>query len=98
MPKDYPQKTYFALRMRGLPYNIQRSDILKFFEGHDIKPESIKLGVNFKKVGTGFAVLQFKDMESMLGAYKKKQGGFIKNRWIELFVIDETTYRIFEKT
>ena len=86
------QKVFFnrderiLVRMRGLPYTIKKEEVLAFFAGYDVVPDSVIIGEmgNGKKTGEG--VILFKSEEEAQRAVNDKNGSSIGRRWIELYL------------
>ena len=86
------QKVFFnrderiLVRMRGLPYSIKKEEILAFFHGYDVVPDSVIIGEmgNGKKTGEG--VILFKSEEEAQRAVNDRNGSSIGRRWIELYL------------
>lgn len=82
----YSKDDKILVRMRGLPYNITKQDILMFFSGYDIMPDSVIIGEmnNGKKTGEG--VILFKNEQQAEKAVSERNGATIGKRWIELYL------------
>ena len=72
--------------MRGLPFSVKKEDILQFFAGYDIVPDSVIIGEmgNGKKTGEG--VILFKKESEAERAVSERNGANIGRRWIELYL------------
>jgi len=86
------QKVFFSrddkilVRMRGLPFTVKKEEILMFFNGYDVVPDSVIIGEmsNGKKTGEG--VILFKNEEEAARAVNEKNGDNLGKRWIELYL------------
>lgn len=86
------QKVFFSrdekilVRMRGLPYTVKKEEVLNFFLGYDVVPDSVIIGEmgNGKKTGEG--VILFKSEEEAQRAVAERNGSSIGRRWIELYL------------
>ncbi len=85
-----------AMRMRGLPFDVNEKDIAQFFTSYGLKEDSIKIGLNAAGQRTGEAVVLFNSQEEAKKAYLEKQGDNIGHRWIELYLIKNSQYTAFE--
>ncbi len=57
-----------AMKMKGLPFSVTRQEILKFYEGHNMIEESLKIGAMPDGKLTGEATIQFQASEDCQGA------------------------------
>jgi heterogeneous nuclear ribonucleoprotein F/H len=86
------QKVFFSrdekilVRMRGLPFSVKKEDVLMFYNGYDIVPDSVIIGEmsNGKKTGEG--VILFKSEDEASRAVLDKNGTSMGRRWIELYL------------
>ena len=79
--------------MRGLPYATSKTDIQRFFSSYNYVKDSIKIEENMDGRRTGYATLLFTSESDASSAVNEKQGDYIKNRWIELFLRDYSYYK-----
>ena len=86
----------YAMRLRGLPFQVTADQIAKFFQDIKPLPGSIKIGTNRNGERTGFAVVRFASGDDLTKAQKKYQCKNLGNRWIELFLIDKKSYEEFD--
>jgi heterogeneous nuclear ribonucleoprotein F/H len=86
------QKVFFSrdekilVRMRGLPFSVKKDEVLQFFHGYDVVPDSVIIGEmsNGKKTGEG--VILFKSEDEAARAVSDRNGSNIGRRWIELYL------------
>jgi heterogeneous nuclear ribonucleoprotein F/H len=74
------------VRMRGLPFNVRKDEVLMFFQDYQVMPDSVIIGEmsNGKKTGEG--VIIFKNESEATRAVADKNGANIGKRWIELYL------------
>lgn len=84
--KVFSRDEKILVRMRGLPFTIRKDEILMFFSGYEIMPDSVIIGEmsNGKKTGEG--VVLFKSESEAMRAVTDKSGASIGRRWIELYL------------
>ena len=82
----FTRQQKILVRMRGLPFTVKKEEVIQFFEGFDIFPNSVIIGElsNGKKTGEG--VILFKSEEEAARAVNEKNGASIGRRWIELYL------------
>ena len=86
------QKVFFSrdekilVRMRGLPFTIKKEDILMFFAGYEVVPDSVIIGELGNGKRTGEGVILFKSETEASRAVAEKNGSSIGRRWIELYL------------
>lgn len=74
-----------VVRLRGLPFEASKGDIIKFFEGLDITNNGILLTTNYQGRATGEAFVQFANRDHVEEALKKNKES-IGHRYIEVFL------------
>ena len=74
------------IKMQGLPYRATHDDILRFFTGYDIIPESIEFGVNHEGRPDGQGYVEFRSLAEAERAYKERNRQYIGDRYVKLFV------------
>ncbi|KAM9033991.1 heterogeneous nuclear ribonucleoprotein H [Sarcophilus harrisii] len=72
------------VRLRGLPFNCNKEDIVQFFSGLEIMPNGIMLQVDFRGRNSGEAFVQFASQEIAEKALKKHKER-MGHRYIEIF-------------
>lgn len=73
------------LRMRGLPFTSAKEEILNFFDGYNIIPESVVLTYRNDGRATGEGYIGFEtaeDSKIAMGLHRQMMG----SRYIELFI------------
>lgn len=79
-----PQKS--VVRMRGIPYNTDKFEILNFFQGFTLKENDIYICYNDEMKPTGEAYVQFVSLEEAQRAVVEKDRKHIGPRYVELFL------------
>ena len=51
------------MKMKGLPYSVKKEDVVKFFHGHGLIEDSVKIGVMSDGKLTGEACVLFENAE-----------------------------------
>lgn len=74
-----------VLRLRGVPYQCEASDVAAFLEEYSVEPSQVTLGwgSDKRRNGEAFAVFRSKELADL--ALDEKQKHEIKGRYIELF-------------
>ena len=67
-PMHAQQPPLVAMKMKGLPFSVQRQDIVNFFTGHGFVDNSIKIGVMADGRLTGEAVIMFNSADDCQNA------------------------------
>jgi len=75
-----------AVKMKGCPFNITEEQIVEFF--FPLKPQSISIHKNKHGTKTGLVIVNFSSSGNAAEALKLN-GGYIKNRYIELSVFTQ---------
>ncbi|XP_028665164.1 epithelial splicing regulatory protein 2 isoform X2 [Erpetoichthys calabaricus] len=75
------------VRMQGLPYNTGVKEILSFFQGYQLHPDSILVLYNFSGQRSGEALVTFPSLEMAKQAVAERSGRTIAGRYIDLFVV-----------
>ena len=60
-----------AMKMKGLPFSVQREDILNFFQGYNMVEDSVKIGVMSDGRLTGEACVLFQSGNDCQLAHQK---------------------------
>ncbi|KAG8373596.1 hypothetical protein BUALT_Bualt11G0040800 [Buddleja alternifolia] len=72
------------LKMRGLPYSVKKSEIVKFFGDYDVTEDKIQIGCQSDGKATGEAFVEFDSAEEAKKAMCKDKM-MIGSRYVELF-------------
>ncbi|CAI9758064.1 unnamed protein product [Fraxinus pennsylvanica] len=81
--KDNMEYTEF-LKLRGLPYSVKKSDIVKFFGDFNVKDDKICIACRSDGKATGDAYVEFASAEEAKKAMCKDKM-LIGSRYVELF-------------
>eukprot|EP00543_Licmophora_paradoxa_P014498 CAMPEP_0202475670 /NCGR_PEP_ID=MMETSP1360-20130828/93026_1 /ASSEMBLY_ACC=CAM_ASM_000848 /TAXON_ID=515479 /ORGANISM="Licmophora paradoxa, Strain CCMP2313" /LENGTH=215 /DNA_ID=CAMNT_0049102849 /DNA_START=648 /DNA_END=1295 /DNA_ORIENTATION=- len=73
------------LRMRGLPFSASKENVVEFFKGHKIVPESVVLTYRSDGRATGESYASFETPEESKAAMALHRST-MGNRYIELFI------------
>jgi len=60
------------MRMRGLPFQVKKEDILFFFSEYPHYPDSVKIGKNSDNTKTGEGAILFKSENDCKRAFNEK--------------------------
>ena len=74
-----------TVKMRGLPYRISTHDIVDFFRGFDILPQSVQLGMTPDGRPSGEAWATFGSPEEARRAVVEKNRQHLGSRYVEIF-------------
>ena len=86
---------FVGMRLRGLPFTVNPSDIGNFFSQYNVVQGSIKLGKNEDGRMTGQAACLFETRDDAKNALNEMQGQNIGHRWIELYNITHKDWENF---
>ena len=78
------EKRKSTLSMMGLPFNVTKREIIKFFDEYDLRESDINL-IWSKGRFSGKATVTFADERDAQRALKTKNRAYIGSRYIELF-------------
>ncbi|KAI5074845.1 hypothetical protein GOP47_0010806 [Adiantum capillus-veneris] len=73
-----------CVKMRGLPFNAEKNDIVKFFEGYEIAPNGILIVTGAADRPTGEAFVEFMSVDEAQRAMERHKQN-MGSRYIELF-------------
>lgn len=73
-----------CIKMRGLPFNAETKDILKFFDGYKISPNGIFIVTGASDRPTGEAFVEFASVDEAQRAMERHKQN-MGSRYIELF-------------
>mmetsp|Transcript_30200 Transcript_30200/g.76296 ORF Transcript_30200/g.76296 Transcript_30200/m.76296 type:complete len:170 (+) Transcript_30200:69-578(+) len=83
------------LRLRGLPFRASEEEIRRFFDGFELDsgvgsdgfPGRVEILLGDKDgLPTSEALVYFGDWEEAARAREHKQRGYLRNRWVEMYV------------
>jgi RNA recognition motif-containing protein len=74
--------------MRGLPFRISNHDILDFFRGFDILPQSVQIGMTSDGRSSGEAWVSFGSSEEAQRAIIEKNRQHLGSRYVEIFPVN----------
>jgi hypothetical protein len=63
---------YAGIRLRGLPFQAKREDVMFFFSGYNFFTDSIKIGRHADGSKTGEGALLFKSEDESKKAFNEK--------------------------
>ena len=84
LPNSNQQKT--VVRMRGIPYNTDKFEILNFFAGYSLDENDVYICYNEELKPTGEAYVQFGTADEAHRAVLEKDRKHIGPRYVELFI------------
>ncbi len=73
------------LRLQGLPYNVTQEEILRFFDGFEVKEGSIKLDSSRGSSGSGY--LKLMSAKEAARAVRELDRKFLGNRWVSVSMV-----------
>jgi len=83
---DYGQPPSNTVRMRGLPYHVGPNEVVQFFTGYQVMPESVRMGQNQSGRANGEAWVVFSSPAEAQRAVAEKNREMMGTRYIELFL------------
>ncbi|RXM36041.1 Epithelial splicing regulatory protein 2, partial [Acipenser ruthenus] len=75
------------VRMQGLPYNTGVKEILSFFQGYQLHPDSVLVLYNFSGQCSGEALVTFPNVDTAKQAVAERSERTLAGRYINLFVV-----------
>jgi len=75
-----------TLHIRGVPFRTTPREIIDFFAGYDVVPESVQLGRDEMGYSTGEAWATFRQAEEGYRALREKNRAYLGSRYVELFL------------
>lgn len=85
--QQYYEYTSSTVRMRGLPFSSSVEDIIEFFSGYEIDPNSIQLRSDGSGRKNGEAFVNFSSAEEAKRAVEDRNRFHMGTRYIELFLL-----------
>ncbi len=85
IPNILSDKRKSTLMMSGLPFTINKSDILRFFGNFNLRESEIHLLSSHSGRFSGNALISFDDELEAQRALKTKNLSYINNRYVELY-------------
>lgn len=85
-PLPFPPNRVFALKMSNLSFKVTREDIVEFFAGFDLLPDSIRLMYNNSGKLTGDGILAFASFEGATAALNRLNGNQFLGRKLKLIM------------
>ncbi|CAG9465185.1 unnamed protein product [Pedinophyceae sp. YPF-701] len=70
--------------MKGLPYQATQDDIIKFFSGFRVEPDTLLLGKNRQGQFSGCAWVSFDSPEEATRAINNLSGKYLGSRYVEI--------------
>ena len=74
-----------ALKLRGIPFQAQTSDVITFFQKWNIEEDRIEMINRDDGRFSGQALVLFGSIDEATEALNEMQGQNIGHRWIEIF-------------
>jgi len=69
-----------------VPFRTTPREIIDFFAGYDVVPESVQLGRDEMGYSTGEAWATFRQAEEGYRALREKNRAYLGSRYVELFL------------
>jgi len=76
-----------TLKMRGLPFRASTEEVVAFFKGFHVLPDSLHLGVDNLGRPSGEGWISFSSQDEAKKAYKERNRQFLGPRYIELTLL-----------
>ena len=86
-----------AVKIRGFPWSVTDEDVITFFDGYKIVPDSIKIERDDENNGriTGWGAALFETEEEAARAIEERQKESIGSRWLQLYPLQYGRYQTF---
>ena len=81
--------------MRGFPWSVTDEDVVNFFEGYKLVPDSVKIERGDDDRITGWGAVVFETEEEAQRALDERQKESIGSRWIQLYPLQYGRYKTF---
>lgn len=75
-----------TVKIRGLPFRASRQEILEFFTGYDILPDTLHIGVDRMGRPSGEGWVTFTSANEARRAVRDKNRQYLGNRYLELSI------------
>ena len=83
--------------MKGFPWKVSEEDVIEFFDGYKLVPDSIKIERDEENDGriTGWGAALFETEDEAARAIEERQKECIGSRWIMLYPMPYGRYKTF---
>ncbi len=81
----YAQSTSNVVKLSGLPYGISPEEVLRFFEGFEVKEGSLRIDASRANNGTG--LIKFQNAREAARAVRELDRKYLGSRWISLVML-----------
>ena len=81
--------------MRGFPWSVTDEDVVNFFEGYKLVPDTVKIERGDDDRITGWGAVVFETEEEAQRALDERQKESIGSRWIQLYPMPYGRYKTF---
>jgi len=85
MPNIPQDKRKCTLMVMGLPYSINKNQVMEFFSGFDVQEREVYMLSSHNGKFSGNSLVTFADELEAQRALKMKNFSYIGNRYVELF-------------
>jgi RNA recognition motif-containing protein len=81
----YASSSSNVVKLNGLPYGITNEEVLRFFEGYEVKEGSLRIDSSRGSSGSGY--IKFTSTKEAARAVKELDRKYLGNRWISLQMV-----------
>ena len=83
------------MKLRGFPWSVTDEDVVTFFEGYKLVPDSVKIERGDDDRITGFGAVVFETEEEAQRAMDERQKETMGSRWIQIYPMTYGRYKTF---
>lgn len=76
-----------TVKMRGLPFRVSPAEVLSFFTGFDVVPDTLHMGSDAMGRPSGEGWLSFSSEEEAARAARERNRQYLGSRYLELTVV-----------
>ena len=83
------------MKLRGFPWQVTDEDVVQFFDGYKLVPDSVKIERGDDDRITGFGAVVFETEEEAQRAMDERQKESMGSRWIQIYPMTYGRYKTF---
>ena len=83
------------MKLRGFPWSVTDEDVVNFFDGYKLIPDSVKIERGDDDRITGFGAVVFETEEEAQRAMDERQKESMGSRWIQIYPMPYGRYKTF---
>ena len=83
------------MKLRGFPWSVTDEDVVNFFDGYKLVPDTVKIERGDDDRITGFGAVVFETEEEAQRAMDERQKESMGSRWIQIYPMTYGRYKTF---